>query len=397
MSKIEDDNGFWLCNDCNISKVGVFKYLGREISTKLEADKIYNVYRPADELFSKETIDSFKSVVPLIDEHELLGKDYTPAETKGVDGVVFDPHQSDDGLYLKGNIKIFSERMKHLLNRGKKELSMGYFCDYDLSAGEFNGQHYDVVQRNLRANHVALVDRGRSGSDVRVFDRAVVYDKEPMELTKMSKTIVKDSEVDKRKGISEVEAMLYEAQKDPAKLTDEFIKTIVGKMETNSYNDSERSADDKACGDEETDKKDDAKDESFADPEKPVEKKEEKEAKDEDEAEKEDEKKAMDAEIKSLKKALDSLPKEMAKASAFAEKVAKKIGTFDSAGMTVQEIAEYACGKLGIKCAAADSVATLNGYLMASREDETYSISDKKSAMDSASSMDADLVAYLKG
>ena len=394
MSKIEDDNGFWLCNDSNISKVGVFAYLGREISPKLEADKVYYVYRPAEELFSKETIDSFKSVVPLTDEHEMLGKDYTPAESKGVDGVVFDPHPSDDGLYLKGNVKIFSERMKHLLNRGKKELSMGYFCDYDLTAGEFNGQHYDVVQRNLRANHVALVDRGRSGSDVRVFDRAVVYDKEPMELTKMTKTIVKDSEVDKRKDISEVEAMLYEAKKDPAKLTDELIKTIVGKMETNSYNDSERSADDKACGDEDTENKEKAKDETSAEPEKTV---EEKETKDEDEPEKEDEKKAMDAEIKSLKKALDSLPKEMAKAAAFAEKVAKKIGTFDSAGMTVQEIAEYACGKLGIKCAAADSVATLNGYLMASREDETYSISDKKSAMDSASSMDADLVAYLKG
>lgn len=394
MSKIEDDNGFWLCNDSNISKVGVFAYLGREISPKLEADKVYYVYRPAEELFSKETIDSFKSVVPLTDEHEMLGKDYTPAESKGVEGVVFDPHPSDDGLYLKGNVKIFSERMKHLLNRGKKELSMGYFCDYDLTAGEFNGQHYDVVQRNLRANHVALVDRGRSGSDVRVFDRAVVYDKEPMELTKMTKTIVKDSEVDKRKDISEVEAMLYEAKKDPAKLTDELIKTIVGKMETNSYNDSERSADDKAFGDEDTENKEKAKDETSAEPEKTV---KEKKAKDEDEPEKEDEKKAMDAEIESLKKALDSLPKEMAKAAAFAEKVAKKIGTFDSAGMSVQEIAEYACGKLGIKCAAADSVATLNGYLMASREDETYSISDKKSAMDSASSMDPDLVAYLKG
>lgn len=394
MSKIEDDNGFWLCNDSNISKVGVFAYLGREISPKLEADKVYYVYRPAEELFSKETIDSFKSVVPLTDEHEMLGKDYTPAESKGVEGVVFDPHPSDDGLYLKGNVKIFSERMKHLLNRGKKELSMGYFCDYDLTAGEFNGQHYDVVQRNLRANHVALVDRGRSGSDVRVFDRAVVYDKEPMELTKMTKTIAKDSEVDKRKDISEVEAMLYEAKKDPAKLTDELIKTIVGKMETNSYNDSERSADDKAFGDEDTENKEKAKDETSAEPEKTV---KEKKAKDEDEPEKEDEKKAMDAEIESLKKALDSLPKEMAKAAAFAEKVAKKIGTFDSAGMSVQEIAEYACGKLGIKCAAADSVATLNGYLMASREDETYSISDKKSAMDSASSMDPDLVAYLKG
>ena len=114
MAKIEDENGFWLCNDSNISKVGVFAYLGREISPKLEADKVYYVYRPAEELFSKETIDSFKSVVPLTDEHEMLGKDYTPAESKGVEGVVFDPHPSDDGLYLKGNVKIFSERMKHL-------------------------------------------------------------------------------------------------------------------------------------------------------------------------------------------------------------------------------------------------------------------------------------------
>lgn len=45
--------------------------------------------------------------------------------------------------------------------------------------------------------------------------------------------------VDKRKGISEVEAMLYEAKKDPAKLTDELIKTILQKMENNSYEASE--------------------------------------------------------------------------------------------------------------------------------------------------------------
>jgi hypothetical protein len=46
--------------------------------------------------------------------------------------------------------------------------------------------------------------------------------------------------VDKRKGISEVEAMLYEAEKDPAKLTDELIKTILQKMENNSYEASEK-------------------------------------------------------------------------------------------------------------------------------------------------------------
>jgi hypothetical protein len=61
MSKIIDDNGFWLIENNPISKEGVFPYLGKTISPQLEPNKIYNVYRPFNEI-SKE--DTLKSILP---------------------------------------------------------------------------------------------------------------------------------------------------------------------------------------------------------------------------------------------------------------------------------------------------------------------------------------------
>jgi hypothetical protein len=43
------------------------------------------------------------------------------------------------------------------------EVSCGYHCDVDETPGEFEGQRYDRVQRNIRYNHVAVVERGRAG------------------------------------------------------------------------------------------------------------------------------------------------------------------------------------------------------------------------------------------
>ena len=165
-----DTNGFWNIKNNPISKVGVFPYLGRQIDPSLEPDKVYMVLRPAEELFNQETLESFnENPVPLVDDHTMIGEDYTPPEQKGIDGVVNNIHQEGD--VLVGDISIYSEDMKKKISNGKKDLSMGYFCTYDLEDGEYNGQHYDAIQRNIRSNHVALVDRGRCGHDVRVFDR----------------------------------------------------------------------------------------------------------------------------------------------------------------------------------------------------------------------------------
>jgi hypothetical protein len=168
VSKKIDQNGFWKIEDNPLSKVGVFPYLGKQISDELEPDKIYMVYRPANELFNKETIDSF-NLVPLVNDHEMIGEGYTPAEDKGVDGVI--NNVKAKGNVLIGDIKIFSESMKDDIKSGKKELSMGYTCSYDISSGVFQGERYEAIQKDIRGNHVALVERGRMGSDVRVYDK----------------------------------------------------------------------------------------------------------------------------------------------------------------------------------------------------------------------------------
>lgn len=166
--KKTDHNGYWYIEDNPISRAGVFQYLGSQISEELEPDRLYNVYRPAEELFNPEAMKSFE-LIPFVNDHEMLGKGQTPAEEYGVHGVLGEKI-GRKGDMLTADIKIYSEALKDEINNGKKELSLGYYCDYDLTPGTYKGQHYDAVQRNLRGNHIALVDKGRMGHDVRVMD-----------------------------------------------------------------------------------------------------------------------------------------------------------------------------------------------------------------------------------
>ncbi|NPD42657.1 DUF2213 domain-containing protein [Providencia stuartii] len=172
MTKRTYDNNGWLeVTDNPISKVGVFDYLGAEIGAPVP-DKIYRVLRPPEELASEETINSFK-LTPFIIEHEMLGKHATPAEMKGIQGVIgenvyFDPP------YLRANIKIFSDAALSNIDSGKIDLSPGYRSKYEFTSGIYEGQHYDVIQRHLRGNHLALVDEGRTGPDVAVQDHLVI-------------------------------------------------------------------------------------------------------------------------------------------------------------------------------------------------------------------------------
>ena len=168
-----DINGYVEIKGNPLSKVGVFPYLGREIGAP-EPDRIYKVYRPEEELSSPETIASFK-LMPLVDEHAMRGDEadgFTPAERKGLHGVIGEDVYFDTP-YLRGNLKIYSESAKGLVKSGtKRELSPGYRFKLDPTPGTFNGEAYDAIQREIRANHLALVEEGRTGPDVAVLDTA---------------------------------------------------------------------------------------------------------------------------------------------------------------------------------------------------------------------------------
>ena len=364
-----DHNDFWYIKDNPLSKVGVFPYLGKQISSELEPDKIYQVYRPAEELLSDETINSFK-LLPIVDDHTMLGTEpgMMPAEEKGVHGTSGSDVYGKDGK-LYGDLKIYSETLKDEIEAGKKELSMGYFCDYELTPGTFDGRHYDAVQRNIRGNHIALVEEGRMGSDVRVMDRKITMDsmKEINSMVKNAKRGIRrvfDEDVDKRELIREVMAIAAKPNEDFAGGEEEKIETIAKKLEEMSYNRSESGSADDEDTPEEKDKQ--VSDNDDEDPKKDGEDEDPKPcAGDEDEDE---EKKS---EIKDLKESMDAMPKavfaELAKRDRLYKKIQEKtnLGTFDCSLMTEKEVARYACDKLDLGAAKGEEIAVLKGYLKA--------------------------------
>lgn len=168
MAKVEDKNGFWFIEHNPITKTGVYDYLGKQISPECEPNKIYKVLRPKEELFKKETLDSLR-LIPIVNDHTMIGTGFTAPEDKGIDGTLGD-NVSHDTDTIYNDLKIMSNSMKEDIRNGKKELSLGYFCRYDKQPGTYKGQRYDYIQRDIKANHLALVDKGRMGADVRVYD-----------------------------------------------------------------------------------------------------------------------------------------------------------------------------------------------------------------------------------
>lgn len=74
-------------------------------------------------------------------------------------------------------------------NNGKRELSIGFETEVVPQSGELNGVHYDSVQKNIKINHVAVVERGRAGHEVRLLGDAAIAVEEnkgaSMETTKV--------------------------------------------------------------------------------------------------------------------------------------------------------------------------------------------------------------------
>lgn len=247
MAKKVDDNGFWLIEGNPVSKEGVFPYLGKSISPALDAEKIYNVYRPFSELANPDTLKSFDGI-PFIEDHEMLGTGFTPTDRRTPQGILMNP-RAESGMIV-GDLKIFSDALKNSISSGKKELSLGYKCNYRLERGMWNGHPYDAIQTNVRGNHIALVERGRMGSDVKVYDCAcdaldiekeIISHKKEKEMendpvkkdTPQPEATAKDEKVDKRKLIDEIGGILKD------KVSDEIIRTIIKKAEEIAYNESE--------------------------------------------------------------------------------------------------------------------------------------------------------------
>lgn len=161
-ARIVDANGFMTVKGCPVSSWGIFEYSAGQIGLEGDPLRIVKVFRPKEALNNPKTIESFKNL-PLIDDHEFLSGDdtsVTAPEDYGVEGIMTERVWFDES-WLRADLKIFSRKLRKLIDSGKSDVSLGFDCDYVLSPGTFQGEAYEVVQDNIRGNHIAVVDEAR--------------------------------------------------------------------------------------------------------------------------------------------------------------------------------------------------------------------------------------------
>ena len=347
-----------------ISKVGVFPYLGSTIHPSLDPNKMYMVLRSAEELSNAATLKSVR-LKPLIDGHVMLGnreEGLTPAESKGVHGFTGQDIEFD-GSRLLYKLKLVSEKMKQDIESGKTQLSLGYRCKYLLTPGIWEGRPYDAVQKNIRVNHLALVEEGRMGPDVAVLDEMG----DELRLTFDSVECIM-YEKDKMAGADNPSVDAGDPMMALGAKIDQLI-SIVGKLVKAEVSEP-------ALDKEPVDPMVKALD---ADKNKPAEVK--------GNFDKDENNAAMD-EIAALKKtvaamdekySLKNVTKELDNRNRLAARLSQVIGTFDHADKSYAEVAEYGVKHLGINAQKGQEVPALEGYLLGA----------EKSAMPANSAMDS--------
>lgn len=166
-----DTNGFMHIAISPLTKEQIAPYYGREIpgweSLGLDPNKTYMGYRPAEELKKPETIASFNGI-PLQFRHHA---DFAEAPAKDTRVGAVGTEAKWASPYLMNSLVIYDQKAQKVVKNGfMRELSSAYKYKPDFTPGTWNGQHYDFIMRDIRANHVALVEEGRAGADVLVYD-----------------------------------------------------------------------------------------------------------------------------------------------------------------------------------------------------------------------------------
>jgi hypothetical protein len=140
-------------------------------------------YRPPEEVSKPESLATF-GMTPVTWGHPPVLLD--AANTKQFQiGYSGSQVRFNDGFVEVALVVTDAEQITRIQRKDAAEVSAGYRVDFDPTPGLTpEGESYDGVQRNIRVNHLAIVPRGRAGSEVRLLlDRmdaadAVAFDSE---------------------------------------------------------------------------------------------------------------------------------------------------------------------------------------------------------------------------
>ena len=214
----KDSNGFLIIKDNPIAKAGVFDYLLSELKQDIEPkdDKVVKVYRPFSELIRVK--DSFSNK-PIKMYHHWVGD-----ECETADGAIGSNITIDEANeYLRADLIIYNPKLIEAIEKNELvELSPAYTGKEIAENGRYNGEAYEFKQELGEVNHLAVVEIGRSGKDLKIYDSksniGAVMKFKDMFINKLSKFI--DSEM-------EAQADEAESEKADSDTSSEIAKEII--------------------------------------------------------------------------------------------------------------------------------------------------------------------------
>lgn len=149
----------YLRADAFVTRTGIFEY-------QLLDGSIRRELRPAEEVFDWNSLHTL-SEIPITNDHppSMLDANNTRNYVIGWTSkdVRKNKHFVECGLTI-----IAQDAINEIISGKKQETSCGYVCDIEETPGVWQGERYDAIQRNIRYNHVAVVEYGRAGRDVKI-------------------------------------------------------------------------------------------------------------------------------------------------------------------------------------------------------------------------------------
>lgn len=155
------DEGY-LVIPANFARTGIYDYTGNGYG---------HLYRDPKVVFDSESMSTLlgKSLTITHPEEAVNPENWKDLEV----GQVLSVDADKESKFLQGNLIIKDKKaiefVQNSINKGKSiELSCGYNAHITDNTGTFEGKDYDGTQENIRYNHIALVPKGRAGSEVKL-------------------------------------------------------------------------------------------------------------------------------------------------------------------------------------------------------------------------------------
>jgi uncharacterized protein len=173
----------YLVSAPRIARTGMQDYLAAELGLSGDPMRVIHVHRPESEVFSTDSMHSLAHLT-VTDNHprDLVNPKNWRQLTRGMSG----GDVARDGEFIRVPMAIMDADSIAAIMAGKKELSVGYTADLDFTPGQLaDGTNYDAVQKNIRGNHIAIVDRARGGRELRVIDHQPTTSREDLAMKQL--------------------------------------------------------------------------------------------------------------------------------------------------------------------------------------------------------------------